>query len=1711
MITHIILNDNISCKKENFKKFLSLDNDKNDNKSKEKLLSCCILIYILDVSREFKNDLSRIFKMKVNDFNDEISKFFHLINIDLLNKEVTCLKFKVLMLNNLYDILKKQIKEDLKQKFLELFSNCIINNDVNILLNNLNDEIGMIIAFFFNCFNNLINSFSIIDNQLLIKLKDIMHNYLSTNIIPYNKKTKDMIFILSNFLFNLILKINNEEFNKNCFEFLSIFSQHQKYENLFIYMKGYYNNCKFDNLNCIKEEKLYFLNGFIKEKILKLKEEKKDLSLIDFYMLFISHDINGKYSIIINDMFLIALTKTIMNKENEIELKKIFEENKIVKQLIIKIERDKENFGFIEDNFFSILNILYTKFDFQIEINNYIDNYFLKIINSKLIPLLNEYNLFYYLSNTNFETRKKYLEYILSYPYQRKDIQLINEYTKVFFEYCKKNDKDKDHKLFINSYPNYLLSYLKKTPMQYLRLFNSFFVSIEKSNQIYYFLIIQEAYKQLFNNQNLDNIYGIFFALLRPYRNQKKLIFISDKIIHVTYSKLNIDLTIPIDNLKEIAITNNEYLTLEIMEFINEFDEKNEIFIIVYKIIKHNLKSDNAEYKSGLIKSLKVYFDGYFNQINKMIVKKKFDEKYIESAFNNIIKLLNFINDNIYDRPVENLQTYLDLLNYLCNLIEKLSLVKNEKIEDFYKKYSEIIYNKGLCISLISLLKHSWFNVRMFSFEILKHKQFKNEINNIKNILNLEIEKYDFSLREMDCEGSAFLFMLLIHHLGFDLLKNAMIKLFNNKIEENDNNIINLTILNFQKIIKNKEDDYIESLNNKNIEKNTFDIKNKSLHTYFIFIKNILELEKSNIIINSTEEKKTLSNETTLSLLFSLSHDIISLNSKFLIFLLNNGVTEFTLDNEMELNNNNLSDHEDKLLISLWNTSKYSLNTLSLIYDIFYSNYPIIYSSLNQKENSFEKYFLIPLSNSLNEIIPILITSKHMGVVKAMNDVLLKITILLNKSNDPYIKYREICKNKIIDFISNQLTNHEISSTLRRSAGIPFLIVTLIKSYISPSYSNQYIMNILKFTIDNLLNNFNKYQNNKIDASVHCLHILRVISDDTLIKSYVRFFYSDIIMKIIDGLESENWSIKNACMLMFSRVINNNFFMQNKREMERVLPTFCEYFLDKIEFYKIVVQILEKNISNGNKLNDCLLLFVSFFTKFRFAKPNDYENENGNKIIQLLLNLDKKDNKLFRKLLTNAVLKLYGANYKKLIDDTLKRLDTIEINDLTEFNNKIDFYYNVINEIIKNTEIEINDKINLIKKYKEKIKININFLGLSKYTQLIKKIKTYNENDIKDLFDYSLIGFNLEEKKIYFEKLFEQINIYSRKFSYFKFIKHSLNFFLINLNYSINYSNNFDQYFENKKLEELIVYLFKKFSNKLDILIFNPIKNLNLNNYSVNISHKIIIFLSKKENLSKLSKDDKTFLFEQLVKIMRENKEKTKLLNKAFILLSLLIEDNYNQINTVLDLVYLYSFADNLDKLRFGAILAFEHIIFSFSLLDEKIDNYKILLISFLLMNDEISLIRKNACNIFIEYNKKKKIIPKEFKYSFTNEYLNKKLLIQGNVNFDFYKKFIDYIENNNFYFRRNMLDTKVFYYEPDNRYIDNVESKLYIIRNKLRNKINEEKKESKISKLKIMSILEELADCIKENTFEIYKNSNGKDNKYIYKNQTRKIIYNDI
>ena len=157
-----------------------------------------------------------------------------------------------------------------------------------------------------------------------------------------------------------------------------------------------------------------------------------------------------------------------------------------------------------------------------------------------------------------------------------------------------------------------------------------------------------------------------------------------------------------------------------------------------------------------------------------------------------------------------------------------------------------------------------------------------------------------------------------------------------------------------------------------------------------------------------------------------------------------------------------------------------------------------------------------------------------------------------------------VCKEEIQVFVEKELSNHAVTSILRRNAGIPFLITTLIKSYITENYSYNFIKNILKNIINSVLNNFNNYQDIKMDTSVHCSNILRVICNDTIIKPYAKEKYDEIIMDIINGLKYKNWSIKNSCMFMLSRIIINNFLLQNEFEMQRTLITFIIYMIKMI-------------------------------------------------------------------------------------------------------------------------------------------------------------------------------------------------------------------------------------------------------------------------------------------------------------------------------------------------------------------------------------------------------------------------------------------------------------------------------------------------------------------------------------------------------------------
>ena len=155
LLRNIVLNDNTTFAKENFNIFN--ENKKNPITDENKFFYCCLFLYCLDIHREFKKRLlSNIApKYKGKDqINIYLQNFFDYTNLSLLStKDINDLKYKILILNNIFDITMKNIKSEnedeiianIKKKFYEFFIKSLKDNEISLLVTNSNDEIGLII------------------------------------------------------------------------------------------------------------------------------------------------------------------------------------------------------------------------------------------------------------------------------------------------------------------------------------------------------------------------------------------------------------------------------------------------------------------------------------------------------------------------------------------------------------------------------------------------------------------------------------------------------------------------------------------------------------------------------------------------------------------------------------------------------------------------------------------------------------------------------------------------------------------------------------------------------------------------------------------------------------------------------------------------------------------------------------------------------------------------------------------------------------------------------------------------------------------------------------------------------------------------------------------------------------------------------------------------------------------------------------------------------------------------------------------------------------------------------------------------------------------------------------------------------------------------------------------------------------------------------
>jgi len=641
----------------------------------------------------------------------------------------------------------------------------------------------------------------------------------------------------------------------------------------------------------------------------------------------------------------------------------------------------------------------------------------------------------------------------------------------------------------------------------------------------------------------------------------------------------------------------------------------------------------------------------------------------------------------------------------------------------------------------------------------------------------------------------------------------------------------------------------------------------------------------------------------------------------------------------------------------------------------------------------------------------------------------------------------------------------------------------------------------------------------------------------------VREFYDYIIFHIVDGLVNENWSIKNACMLLFSRLIKNNFSLyESANAKEKNIPSFVEYFSNKEGLKNKILQILSNEVENKrNNCNDSLILLITLFTKLKRSKLSEINEEDLKKTIRILFGLCYKNNKLFRKLLSSAILRLYGDSLGKdsnmIQTNVISMIEsyTISLQAHREVLNSVyDFFFNIIHDLIHmKVDVEFCMKIveifnTIVKDEKNERKYFLKYKFIKFLTKIsdfskglikLQKINFYlNDNFIK------FLGNNKSELEMYIDidididilPILRELKRNTKIPFFYKYVKNTVNFlFKHKLVRSFLNFNSFDLI--EKSNEEFIIYILKKNSKSLlanyDVINLLLEKNLAdlVNKLNVNIILKIFDFIESNKKISEILEENEDLaerVLNQIILIINENKGITKLVKRLLLLIPKLLSTTKN-LSEVLKIIECFSVSSNQEKIRHTSLLAFEKILnkdFSFyTQMNSECYMNDILRIFILVINDEHPEIRSFACKIYTNFiTRKNKGNSEIFSgLTYSNEYLMKNILdlISYNDSDSLFEFFI-YLIKENLYFLKSKAElnteNKVFYYEPDNRYIDNIEIKVKIMGNlllykekysRLLNLKNTnigkiETSQSLISRLNVLVMLEAFVEHITDNFY---------------------------
>jgi hypothetical protein len=1000
-MVNIIQSENNNIKYDNFKKIINYKATYDKEKLNHHFIR--LLLYTFNTHKDFKNDLLVEIKHPQNkELNFQLFDMF----LDTLEFDCTDIgsleynRLKLKVFNNFYEtvISTEYVKTNGFIENVETFLNNILI-DLTYHLQNVNDDVYQMLITFLKFFSEFYKNYIIprdkVNKKVIAALRDLMNQHEEI-IVQFNR---DFEFSLAYCYFQLL-------FNTNSFEFyltegvtmLSKVTEKPFY--LFSLLKAFLINIK-DTLICdyILTEKLILFHDTLTQYMFNSEIDQTAMTIFELYITFLRNDFKSNFTNILNDIFLACLQKI----DNLNTLKPFINDN-FIQDILLKMRRDKVHFYIMDDNYYNIINIL-AKIDSNtkqlVSVLSY--KYLRSILINKERLMIIEVRLFKFLKFTNelnLDLMKQYFEYIFSKKFDKKNLSLINDYIKIMADFYFNSNNEViilKPELLYNKYQQFLevfsgsfYKYLLNTETKNLKFFTNLLVNMEKFNKNLYAVIVNHFYRTYFIEEKIDSsrLYAVFITLLRPFRDYKKSLLIDNEKISfnlvVIDKLLELNIILNLKELKILAKSIDRFLVTYILEFVVGIEEPDKVYPIIITILKYNVKTSYVEYKTSLMKMLTIYFIDYNIRLVKLLNKSKLNNEennFVQRSITNFESLFQFLSNNIYDRPVENLLVYIDILKQNLELFGKINECKSETKNKFKEILERFIYHKYFAMSLVSLLNKSWYFIKNGCYLMLMRNEFKSCLSEIKSFLIAELDNNYSSLRQMEAEGSILIFTLLLHHFK-EIFLNGY---FNRKdfelyhpIKDSDDEVNYTTINIFHEVLTTRKCSYFEYLE-LNGETNYI-----SIHYLFIFLKTVLELERD----TSFESSSNILTKHSIELL-GLASLIYEMNKTFKKHLVNNGVSEFNIEGC----DNFITDTEDKRLISLWCSTKYSIECLNLIFDIINNNYKILYTN-----DSFIK-ILKYLETFIQINIDLMIDSEHMGAIRLFNDLLLKVTKLVKLFN----------------------------------------------------------------------------------------------------------------------------------------------------------------------------------------------------------------------------------------------------------------------------------------------------------------------------------------------------------------------------------------------------------------------------------------------------------------------------------------------------------------------------------------------------------------------------------------------------------------------------------------------------------------------------------------------------------------------------------------